>query len=149
MHHGFLSQDLLIRVQDTKGAHLLVKLSCESWILGNLAKDAWSFFNCSNKFLNLYIKFNEVLNYPVYPGWSHRNQYFLTSSCHPAHVTNNIPFNLALCFVLLESAPSLKPEKKDSLNSSKCCQLEIIPTRSLMLPLIKLASFLEMKLWKE
>ena len=28
-------------------------------------------------------------------------------------------------------------------------QLEIIPTRSLMLPLIKLASFLEMKLWKE
>ena len=28
-----------------------------------------------------------------------RNQYLLTSSCHPAHVTNNIPFSLALRIV--------------------------------------------------
>ena len=28
-----------------------------------------------------------------------RNQYLLTSSCHPTHVTNNIPFSLALRIV--------------------------------------------------
>ena len=34
-----------------------------------------------------------------------RNQYLLISSCHPAHVTNNIPFSLALRIVRICSLP--------------------------------------------
>ena len=34
-----------------------------------------------------------------------RNQYLLTSSCHPAHVTSNIPFSLALRIVRICSLP--------------------------------------------
>ena len=34
-----------------------------------------------------------------------RNQYLLTSSCHPAHVTENIPFSLALRIVRICSLP--------------------------------------------
>ena len=35
-----------------------------------------------------------------------RNQYLLTSSCHPAHVTTNIPFSLALRIVRICSLPA-------------------------------------------
>ena len=34
-----------------------------------------------------------------------RNQYLLTSSCHPAHTTKNIPFSLALRIVRICSKP--------------------------------------------
>ena len=34
-----------------------------------------------------------------------RNQYLLTSSCHPTHVTSNIPFSLALRIVRICSLP--------------------------------------------
>ena len=34
-----------------------------------------------------------------------RNQYLLTSSCHPAHVTSNIPFSLAYRIVRICSEP--------------------------------------------
>ena len=34
-----------------------------------------------------------------------RNQYLLTSSCHPAHTTQNIPFSLALRIVRICSLP--------------------------------------------
>ena len=34
-----------------------------------------------------------------------RNQYLLTSSCHPAHVTENIPFSLALRIVRICTHP--------------------------------------------
>ena len=34
-----------------------------------------------------------------------RNQYLLTSSCHPAHTTKNIPFSLALRIVWICSKP--------------------------------------------
>ena len=39
-----------------------------------------------------------------------RNQYLLTSSCHPAHTTKNIPFSLALRIVRICS----KPEDRDT-----------------------------------
>ena len=35
-----------------------------------------------------------------------RNQYLLTSSCHPTHVTSNIPFSLALRIVRICSLPT-------------------------------------------
>ena len=35
----------------------------------------------------------------LYKKETDRNQYLLTSSCHPAHVTNNIPYSLALRIV--------------------------------------------------
>ena len=37
-----------------------------------------------------------------------RNQYLLTSSCHPAHVTTNIPFSLALRIVRICSTPETR-----------------------------------------
>ena len=35
----------------------------------------------------------------------------LTSSCHPAHVTNNIPFSLALCIVRICSKPEAREKR--------------------------------------
>ena len=50
-----------------------------------------------------------------------RNQYLLTSSCHPAHVTNNIPFSLALRIVricsLAETRDLRLSELKELLSS--------------------------------
>ena len=37
-----------------------------------------------------------------------RNQYLLTSSCHPTHVTNNIPYSLALRIVRICSLPETR-----------------------------------------
>ena len=39
------------------------------------------------------------------PKTTDRNQYVLTSSCHPAHTTKNIPFSLALRIVRICSKP--------------------------------------------
>ena len=39
------------------------------------------------------IKSNQI-DTDLYKKPTDRNQYLLTSSCHPAHVTNNIPFSL-------------------------------------------------------
>ena len=45
-----------------------------------------------------------------------RNQYLMTSSCHPAHVTNNIPFSLALRIVRICSNESNRDIRLDELN---------------------------------
>ena len=45
-----------------------------------------------------------------------RNQYLLTSSCHPAHVTNNIPFSLALRIVRICSDENDRNIRLDELN---------------------------------
>ena len=40
-----------------------------------------------------------------------RNQYLLTSSCHPSHVTQNIPYSLALRIVRICSVPKRREER--------------------------------------
>ena len=45
-----------------------------------------------------YIEDNRIVT-DLYKKETDRNQYLLTSSCHPAHVTDNIPFSLALRIV--------------------------------------------------
>ena len=49
-----------------------------------------------------------------------RNQYLLTSSCHPAHVTKNIPYSLALRIVRICSLPE---DRDRRLNELKCLLL--------------------------
>ena len=44
-----------------------------------------------------------------------RNQYLLTSSCHPASVTNNIPFSLALRIVRICSLTEAKEKRFSEL----------------------------------
>ena len=44
-----------------------------------------------------------------------RNQYLLTSSCHPSHVTNNIPFSLALRIVRICSLPTDRDKRLNEL----------------------------------
>ena len=44
-----------------------------------------------------------------------RNQYLLPSSCHPAHVTNNIPFSLAYRIVRICSEPDTRDQRLDEL----------------------------------
>ena len=44
-----------------------------------------------------------------------RNQYLLTSSCHPAHVTNNIPYSLALRIVRICSQEDTRDLRLDEL----------------------------------
>ena len=50
------------------------------------------------------IENNKIIT-DLYKKETDRNQYLLTSSCHPAHVTNNIPFSLALHIVRICSKP--------------------------------------------
>ena len=50
-----------------------------------------------------------------------RNQYLLTSSCHPAHVTENIPFSLAMRIVRICTL-----EENRELRFSELKQLRII-----------------------
>ena len=50
------------------------------------------------------IENNKIIT-DLYKKETDRNQYLLTSSCHPAHVTNNIPFSLALRIVRICSKP--------------------------------------------
>ena len=40
-----------------------------------------------------------------------RNQYLLPSSCHPSHVTNNIPFSLALRIVRICTEPEARERR--------------------------------------
>ena len=49
-----------------------------------------------------------------------RNQYLLTSSCHPAHVTKNIPYSLALRIVRICTLPGDRDKRLDEL---KCLLL--------------------------
>ena len=49
-----------------------------------------------------------------------RNQYLLTSSCHPAHTTKNIPFSLALRIVRICSLPEDREKRFEEL---KCLLL--------------------------
>ena len=44
-----------------------------------------------------------------------RNQYLLTSSCHPAHVTSNIPYSLALGIVRICSTPETRDQRLEEL----------------------------------
>ena len=46
-----------------------------------------------------------------------RNQYLLTSSCHPAHVTENIPFSLALRIVRICSHSEARERRFSELKS--------------------------------
>ena len=46
-----------------------------------------------------------------------RNQYLLTSSCHPAHVTSNIPFSLAYRIVRICSEPITRDIRLEELKS--------------------------------
>ena len=46
-----------------------------------------------------------------------RNQYLLTSSCHPAHVTNNIPFSLALRIVRICSNQDTRDLRLEELRN--------------------------------
>ena len=46
-----------------------------------------------------------------------RNQYLLTSSCHPTHVTTNIPFSLALRIVRICSLPEDRDKRLAELKS--------------------------------
>ena len=47
----------------------------------------------------------------LYKKETDRNQYLLTSSCHPSHVTNNIPFSLALRIVRICSLPEARDKR--------------------------------------
>ena len=46
-----------------------------------------------------------------------KNQYLLTSSCHPAHVTNNIPFSLALRIVRICSNKETRDLRLEELKN--------------------------------
>ena len=47
-----------------------------------------------------------------------RNQYLLTSSCHPAHVTNNIPSSLALRIVRICTDPASRDNRLEELKKT-------------------------------
>ena len=47
----------------------------------------------------------------LYKKETDRNQYLLTSSCHPSHVTTNIPFSLALRIVRICSLPETRDKR--------------------------------------
>ena len=46
-----------------------------------------------------------------------RNQYLLTSSCHPAHVTTNIPFSLALRIVRICTNPETRDKRLEEMKN--------------------------------
>ena len=46
-----------------------------------------------------------------------RNQYLLTSSCHPAHTTQNIPYSLALRIVRICSQPEDRERRFEELKN--------------------------------
>ena len=46
-----------------------------------------------------------------------RNQYLLTSSCHPAHVTENIPYSLAMRIVRICSLPEARESRFQELKN--------------------------------
>ena len=60
---------------------------------------------------------NGVIKTDLYKKETDRNQYLLTSSCHPAHVTSNIPFSLALRIVRICSDPEDREQRFSELRS--------------------------------
>ena len=46
-----------------------------------------------------------------------RNQYLLTSSCHPAHINQNIPYSLALRIVRICTDPEDRDNRFAELRS--------------------------------
>ena len=67
---------------------------------------------------------NKILT-DLYKKKTDRNQYLLTSSCHPAHVTSNIPFSLALRIVrictLAETREKRFSELREMLLAREYC----------------------------
>ena len=57
---------------------------------------------------------NKILT-DLYKKKTDRNQYLLTSSCHPAHVTSNIPFSLALRIVRICSLTETREKRFSEL----------------------------------
>ena len=53
----------------------------------------------------------------MYKKETDRNQYLLTSSCHPAHVTDNIPFSLALRIVRICTKSSDREKRFSELKT--------------------------------
>ena len=58
---------------------------------------------------------NGQVSVDLYRKPTDRNQYLLTSSCHPAHVTTNIPFSLALRIVRICSDPEARDKRLEEL----------------------------------
>ena len=58
---------------------------------------------------------NSKIEVDLYRKPTDRNQYLLPSSCHPAHVTNNIPFSLAYRIVRICSEPDTRDQRLDEL----------------------------------
>ena len=58
-----------------------------------------------------YLNLGHLLTNTLYKKETDRNQYLLTSSCHPSHVTYNIPFSLALRIVRICSKPEAREKK--------------------------------------
>ena len=58
---------------------------------------------------------NGKVDVDLYRKPTDRNQYLLTSSCHPAHVTKNIPYSLALRIVRICSDPDNRDMRLNEL----------------------------------
>ena len=56
----------------------------------------------------------------LYKKETDRNQYLLTSSCHPSHVTNNIPFSLALRIVRICSLSQAREKRFTEIKKIYC-----------------------------
>ena len=63
-----------------------------------------------------YIENNKIIT-DLYKKETDRNQYLLTSSCHPAHVTDNIPFSLALRIVRICTKSSDREKRFSELKT--------------------------------
>ena len=60
---------------------------------------------------------NGIIKTDLYKKETDRNQYLLTSSCHPSHVTSNIPFSLALRILRICSNPEDREKRFSELKS--------------------------------
>ena len=86
-----------------------------------LNPDMKSNCNCekisSLAFLYIYLSIrNEQVEVDLYRKPTDRNQYLLTSSCHPAHVTTNIPFSLALRIC---TQPQMRDKRLEEFNDMR------------------------------
>ena len=72
--------------------------------------------SCSIPFLDTLcsIKNGKIIT-DLYRKPTDRNMYLLTSSCHPAHVTTNIPFSLALRIIRICSEPESRDQRLSEL----------------------------------
>ena len=59
---------------------------------------------------------NNKIILDLYRKPTERNQYLLPSSCHPAHVTNNIPFSLAYRIVRICSDQDTRDKRLEELS---------------------------------